>query len=275
MNSTQPIQHILVAHDFQENSDAALDYALSLAKKLGSRITVLHSYEIPSLGAPEVLVLATDWPKQFGVVAREALEKVVGRVSGSGVAVQSELRQGAAWREVDGFAKENQVDLIVVGSHGRHGVPRALLGSVAEKSSARRLAPCSSSAAPRSPAERGLPCVGDRRDEHRARLSVFDGDRSPMGLHGPLAKRQAEAAPAAARGQPAGVELHEGVENLRPHFGGNAGPLIAHANLRGRSVADALEPHDAPLRSVPNGVFREVDEHPEEQILVSLELRRV
>jgi nucleotide-binding universal stress UspA family protein len=140
MNSTQPIQHILVAHDFQENSDAALDYALSLAKKLGSRITVLHAYEIPSLGAPEVLVLATDWPKQFSVVAREALEKVVARVSGSGVAVRSELRQGAAWREVDGFAKENQVDLIVVGSHGRHGVPRALLGSVAEKIV--RTAPC-------------------------------------------------------------------------------------------------------------------------------------
>jgi nucleotide-binding universal stress UspA family protein len=43
------------------------------------------------------------------------------------------LREGAAWREIDAFARERQVDLIVVGSHGRRGLPRALLGSVAEK----------------------------------------------------------------------------------------------------------------------------------------------
>ena len=141
MNSTtRPIKHILVAHDFQETADAALDYAMNLAKGLGSQVTVLHAYEVPSMGAPEVLVMATDWTKQFGVVAGEALEKTVSRIRGKGVEVRSELRRGKAWREVDSFAKEQQVDLIVVGSHGRHGLPRALLGSVAEKIV--RTAPC-------------------------------------------------------------------------------------------------------------------------------------
>src|SRR5579883_3245764 len=53
MSLEQPIRHILVAHDFERSSDAALDYALALAKSLGARVTILHTYEIPSMGAPE------------------------------------------------------------------------------------------------------------------------------------------------------------------------------------------------------------------------------
>ena len=84
-------------------------------------------------GAPEVLVLATDWIKQFEVVAREALDKVVAGVRGRGFDAEPLLRKGAAWREIDAAAVETKADLIVIGSEGRTGVGRALLGSVAEK----------------------------------------------------------------------------------------------------------------------------------------------
>lgn len=140
MTTAQPIRHILVAHDLNDTSDAALEYALNLARPLGARVTVLHAYEIPSLGAPEVLILATDWTKQIGVVARERLDKIVADARTSGTPVTAELREGAAWREIDTVAREGSVDLVVVGSHGRHGLPHALLGSVAEK--VVRTAPC-------------------------------------------------------------------------------------------------------------------------------------
>jgi len=140
MSTAQPIRHILVAHDLNETSDAALEYALNLARPLGARVTVLHAYEIPSLGAPEVLVLATDWTKQIGVIAREKLGQVVAKARSSGTQVAGEVREGAAWREIDAFAREGSVDLVVVGSHGRHGLPHALIGSVAEK--VVRTAPC-------------------------------------------------------------------------------------------------------------------------------------
>lgn len=140
MTTAQPIRHILVAHDLNDTSDAALEYALNLARPLGARVTVLHAYEIPSLGAPEVLILATDWTKQIGVIARERLDKIVTSARATGMAVAAEVREGSAWRTIDAFAREGAVDLVVVGSHGRHGLPHALLGSVAEK--VVRTAPC-------------------------------------------------------------------------------------------------------------------------------------
>src|SRR5271170_1156251 len=140
MNPTADIRHVLVAHDFSETSDAALDYALGLAQKLGARVTVVHAYEIPSLGAPEVLVLATDWTEQFEAVAREALDKVIAKVRRRGVDAALALRKGTAWREINAAAAEAKADLIVIGSEGRTGLGRALLGSVAEK--VVRTAPC-------------------------------------------------------------------------------------------------------------------------------------
>jgi nucleotide-binding universal stress UspA family protein len=140
MNTQNPIKHILVAHDFEPDSDAALDYALGLARPLGARITLLHTYEIPSMGAPEVLVMATDWTKQIGAVSRESLAKVAERAGASGTPIAAEVREGSTWREVESFAREHHVDLVVVGSHGRRGLSRALLGSVAEK--VVRTAPC-------------------------------------------------------------------------------------------------------------------------------------
>jgi nucleotide-binding universal stress UspA family protein len=140
MTTTQPIRHILVAHDLSDTSDAALEYALNLARPLGARVTILHAYEIPSLGAPELLILATDWTKQIGVVAGERLDQIAASARTSGTAVTAEVREGAAWREIDAFAREGAVDLVVVGSHGRRGLPHALLGSVAEKIV--RTAPC-------------------------------------------------------------------------------------------------------------------------------------
>jgi nucleotide-binding universal stress UspA family protein len=135
-----PVRRILVGHDFEDHSEAALDYALALARTSGAQVTILHVYEVASMGAPEVLVMATDWIRQIGAIARERVDAIVARVREGGVPVESELRQGRAWREIDAVARERDVDLIVVGSHGRHGLPRALLGSVAEKIV--RTAPC-------------------------------------------------------------------------------------------------------------------------------------
>jgi universal stress protein A len=140
MSSTPDIRRILVAHDFGKVSDAALDYGLGLGRRLGAQITVVHAYEVPTFGAPEVLVLSSNWTKQCEIVARQALDKVATHARERGFGVESMLREGRAWREVVAAAEETNADLVVVGSEGRHGVTPHLLGSVAEKIV--RMAPC-------------------------------------------------------------------------------------------------------------------------------------
>jgi nucleotide-binding universal stress UspA family protein len=137
MNRRQPIRHILVPHDLTSGSDAALEYALGLA---APRITVFHAYDVPSMGAPEVLVLATDWIQQIGRLAQERVDAILERFDRSSTAIVGQVREGTPWREIDRAAREGHVDLIVMGTHGRRGLPHALLGSVAEK--VVRTAPC-------------------------------------------------------------------------------------------------------------------------------------
>ena len=135
MSATASIQHILVPHDFSETAEKAFDFALDLADKLGARLTVLHAYEIPTYAFPEGPVLTVEMMAQIERAAATALDGILSRASrrSPGVKVTTELRQGAAWREIDQAAVDLKADLIVLGTHGRRGIARALLGSVAEK----------------------------------------------------------------------------------------------------------------------------------------------
>jgi nucleotide-binding universal stress UspA family protein len=135
MSATASIQHILVPHDFSETAEKAFDFALDLAGKLGAHMTVLHAYEIPTYAFPEGPVLTVEMMAQIERAAATALDGILSRASrrSPGVKVTTELRQGAAWREIDQAAVDLKADLIVLGTHGRRGLARALLGSVAEK----------------------------------------------------------------------------------------------------------------------------------------------
>jgi len=73
------IQHILVAHDFGETSQAALTYAIDLAAKLGARVTVVHAYEVPVYGFPEALALTADVLGRIQAAGGEALDGAIDR----------------------------------------------------------------------------------------------------------------------------------------------------------------------------------------------------
>jgi nucleotide-binding universal stress UspA family protein len=134
------IQRILVPHDFSDTADRALDYAAGLAARLGASITVVHAYEIPVYGFPEGPVVTAEMAVQIEGAARAAMDALAKRSKPAGVELSFVLRQGAAWSEIQAVAKEIKADLVVIGSHGRRGLSRALLGSVAEK--VVRTAPC-------------------------------------------------------------------------------------------------------------------------------------
>ncbi len=135
-----PIHHILVPHDFSETAGHALDLAISLAAALGARLTIVHAYEVVSYAYAEGLNLAAETVSEIDRLSRIGLEKLAARARERGVDVSVALRQGHPWRQIVEVAKESKADMIVMGTRGRTGVARMLMGSVAER--VVRTAPC-------------------------------------------------------------------------------------------------------------------------------------
>jgi nucleotide-binding universal stress UspA family protein len=132
---------ILVATDFSDTADRALEYALGLAAALGAEVILMHAYEVPVYAFPDGAFLATtEISERLAEAARTALDSAIAARAASKVPLRGVLRTGTPWTEIEAVAKEEKVDLVVVGTHGRKGIARALLGSVAEKIV--RTAPC-------------------------------------------------------------------------------------------------------------------------------------
>jgi len=128
-----PFERILVATDFSDSSQQALEHALHLAEKFGSELTLVHSWEAPDYSYAAGLYFAGDViaPIERAAVAR--LEEATTQLKLRYPSAKSLLRAGAPWEEVLSAAVQVKADLIVMGTHGRRGLERALLGSVAEK----------------------------------------------------------------------------------------------------------------------------------------------
>jgi nucleotide-binding universal stress UspA family protein len=127
------LRRILVPTDFTETSEHAIDWALGVASKVGAAVTVMHAYEIPIIGFPDGAIIATpDVAARIADASHAALDATVKRLAARGVPLESVLREGTAWEEINAVAESINADLIVIGTHGRRGLARALLGSVAE-----------------------------------------------------------------------------------------------------------------------------------------------
>ncbi|HEX2689726.1 MAG TPA: universal stress protein [Kofleriaceae bacterium] len=133
-------RQILVPTDLSEGAEQALDYACDLARALGARVHLLNVVSIPALGVPELgLTLTSAMIDQLVVDNQAAIDRLAttrcaGRVG------QVLVRVGNARDVINETAKELGVDLIVMCTHGRRGISRALLGSIAQ--TVARSAPC-------------------------------------------------------------------------------------------------------------------------------------
>lgn len=125
-----PVNHILVPTDFEPSADQALDLALELAEKLDAKVTIMHAYALPPVG----YATAIPWPiADLESAARRALDGVVQKARARKADVDSVLVMGNPWDQVLEVAKQRGADLIVMGTHGRRGIARVLIGSTAEK----------------------------------------------------------------------------------------------------------------------------------------------
>ncbi len=131
---------ILVGTDFGEASDRALDHAVALAQATNARIVLLHACPVEAFGFPEGPPATRDLLNEMQGAARSALDEVIARRQTARVPIEARVELGDARDALVAAAGQIHADLVVMGTHGRRGVRRALLGSVAE--SVTRTAPC-------------------------------------------------------------------------------------------------------------------------------------
>jgi len=133
---------ILCPVDFSEPSRQAMHVAAQLARERGAELMLLHVYQAPGVSFPEATFMAGD------EILRQLLEMVLKslaewksqaeRIGASHVSTHTAM--GTPYAEILRFAEKQEVDLLVMGTHGRTALMRVLIGSVAEK--VVRHAPC-------------------------------------------------------------------------------------------------------------------------------------
>jgi universal stress protein A len=128
------LKKILVPVDFSDCSKKALQYALLFAKQSGARLVLLHVVQ-PYPAVPEMA------PVDYETIqdSKEQLEKLR-RALGRKIEVAAVLRTGIPPVEIVDAAKELDIDLIIISTHGHKGFARLVLGSTTEK--VVRSAPC-------------------------------------------------------------------------------------------------------------------------------------
>lgn len=137
---------ILVPVDLSEGSQTLIDYAIQLAKPFSAAIELIHAWEPPQYVAPDLLVAAPGWNSQsLEQVAVDAATKelngLAAQLKNAPIPIKHRVVVGEAASTILRVAEEGKHDLIVMGTHGRRGLPRLLLGSVAQKIVARAHCP--------------------------------------------------------------------------------------------------------------------------------------
>jgi nucleotide-binding universal stress UspA family protein len=131
-------ENVAYATDFQDQAAAALPYVLSIARKYQSKIHLVHVITLSPFSAPGPTSALRAIEAQAIREAKEAaaeLTPVFGTIPNEVI-----VRKGNIWKELCEIVDQRHIDLIVAGTHGRSGVKKLLMGSVAEK--ILRHAPC-------------------------------------------------------------------------------------------------------------------------------------
>ena len=135
------VKNVMFATDFSYTSEGALPYAAAICRRFGSTLHAAHVFSDASLlmmtGGVDYVSMGTIY-EDAHTEAKEKLERLA--LSVGTIPHRCHVRHGQVWKNLAGIVEEHEIDLIVVGTHGRTGLGKLLLGSVAED--ILRHAPC-------------------------------------------------------------------------------------------------------------------------------------
>ncbi len=130
-----PIRRILVPIDFSEHSKNALEYAIPVALQFGAELLLLYVVE-PMVYPADLSFGQVSLPSvepELRHRGKEELDNLVDKQIGGKVRARTFIRSGKPFLEIIAAAQEEDVDLIIIATHGHTGVEHILFGSTAEK----------------------------------------------------------------------------------------------------------------------------------------------
>jgi nucleotide-binding universal stress UspA family protein len=136
------IERVLVPTDFSDSARHALTYGISFAREFGAELLLVHVVENLTVGYASDLfpVPMAEVFEEISGYARSELGKLAAEARDKGVTVREIVAQGKPSEEIVRIAGEEQADLIVLGTHGKGMLDKALFGSTTER--VIRKAPC-------------------------------------------------------------------------------------------------------------------------------------
>jgi nucleotide-binding universal stress UspA family protein len=133
-------KRIVCATDFSDTAEAAWEIACELARIHRAELVLVHVFvELPVYPEVAVTTIQRVWEEQRSWVEQRLAERVEAATA-RGLTASYRLRTGTTPEEVARTATDEAADLVVVGTHGRTGINRLVIGSVAER--VLRIAPC-------------------------------------------------------------------------------------------------------------------------------------
>lgn len=134
-------KHILCTLDGSALAEKALPHAVALARAFAARLTLLRVVEVPPVPAmPELMTVEVDLLPHLMAEAKQYIDRKVAEVREDYPTVGGQVVEGRAAEAIADYAADNDVDLIVMATHGRSGLSRLAFGSVADR--VLRLAHC-------------------------------------------------------------------------------------------------------------------------------------
>lgn len=127
------LKEILVPIDFSECSKKALRYAVPFAQQFGAALTLVYVIDFYLAGEVEGRMDYAGLAQDLRIQGSKQLVRLIGRDVGRKVMVDTLIREGRPWKEITDAARERKADLIIIGTHGRRGLGRTILGSTTER----------------------------------------------------------------------------------------------------------------------------------------------
>ncbi len=130
------IEKILVPTDFSECSMQALQYGLELAKTFQAELIIANVVQLPIYpvgGFGEDIIIDQGLTQEFRDAAHKSLAEIKEKEVSDDVACRTVMREGTPFQQIIEIARDENVDMIVIATHGHTGLKHILIGSTAER----------------------------------------------------------------------------------------------------------------------------------------------